>query len=167
MKFSVLLVVLPFVESGHTLYRLFTDYADIRSTGDPSTRLGLVKNTDFDDAYWLEEQKDTQDLFYFEGNGLVKFEKGQHSNKMWGHLNMVSDTNAFLLFSNPQQKDLQTTPVDFQPIPLIHGGSYLSVNNQADFMLCDGDRVFRVYTASTNMACGFTKIKMEIDSVQN
>ncbi|OLL22038.1 hypothetical protein NEOLI_005273 [Neolecta irregularis DAH-3] len=151
MKFSVLLVFFPFVESGHTFYQLWLD-----DTFGTLSRLSLMKNTNYHDAFWLADQGITQDIFYFEGNGLVKFKEGQYKNKMWAHVNMETDTNIYFLFSNPQQMDLNTIPADFKTISIPDKGQYLSVNGQTHFMNCD----IYMYISSNPKECFFGMIKV-------
>ncbi|OLL24194.1 hypothetical protein NEOLI_005195 [Neolecta irregularis DAH-3] len=156
MKLSVLLVVLPFAESAHKLYQFWSGHSD-----GSSSRLSLMKNTNYRDAYWLVEQGPTNDIFYFEGNGLVKFNQGQYSNKMWAHVDRETDTNAYLLFANPKQTDLHMIPADFKTIFITHSGFYLSVNTQTDFQSCFGTVIF---TVSDRPDCSSVKIRLVYDS---
>ncbi|OLL22206.1 hypothetical protein NEOLI_005405 [Neolecta irregularis DAH-3] len=132
MKFSILLVVLPFVESGPTLYQLWSEDSLYKST-----RLGLSQDTNHNDAYWLVERDDTQDLFYLEDSELVKFPTGNDGNKLSAHVDLEKDD---LLFTYPEPKDFQVTDAKPNLVQNI-GGLYLSVNDQTGFESCNDGHI--------------------------
>ncbi|OLL23281.1 hypothetical protein NEOLI_005476 [Neolecta irregularis DAH-3] len=158
MKFSILLVVLPFVESAQTLYKLCAIRAGVFCDA-----LSLWQNTNYHDAFWLADNGEAAgDTFYFEDTSLVKYDKSKTS-KISAHI--VTDPTSkdtFILFADSEQHDISSTPATFKIVDESNGDHHLSVQIKKDvweiFEKCNGGFM---YTTSGLGDCDSTKIKVE------
>ncbi|OLL23355.1 hypothetical protein NEOLI_005494 [Neolecta irregularis DAH-3] len=152
MKFSILLVVLPFVESAQTLYKLYSKREYNWS------ELSLFQNTNYHDAFWLADMGGTGDIFYFEGSSLVKYDKSKTSKKISAHIVGTPPTEAYFLFADSEQHDFSETIEIFHVVE-IDGVGYLEVRGQQDFLECNGGFI---YTIPELKNCDPTQIQARV-----